>query len=137
MTGTTRTFSNELRTQLPSMMDRMIQSTAQAYRAKAEISYTFGAKPLINDKRCSEIAEAAARKVMGENSIVELEKTMGSEDFPEYMEFAPGVYAILGVGCDSKETIYPHHHGSFQLDEDALILGALLYAEYAIEFLGQ
>jgi len=135
MTGTTRTFSQELRAQLPSMMDRVIQSTAHAYRAKAELNYTFDLKPLINDKKCAAMAKTAAKKVLGESSTEEFVKTMGAEDFSEYLAVVPGMYAILGVRNESKGTIYPHHHGSFQIDEDPLIYGAELYAEYAIEFL--
>lgn len=135
MTGTTRTFSYELRAQLPLMMDRVIQSTAHAYRAKAELNYTFDLKPLINDKKCAVIAKTVAKKILGEDCTVELEKTMGAEDFSEYLAVVPGMYAILGVRNESKGTIFPHHHGSFQLDEDPLIHGAEIYAEYAIEFL--
>ncbi len=135
LTGTTRTFSNELRQQIPSMMERVIKSTVQAHKAEAVLKYYFGSPPVINDIHLSHIAQNAIVNILGEEGIANVEKTMGGEDFSEYTKEAPGAMMLVGTRNDAKFENYPLHHGSFQIDEDSLIIGACLYMKCALDFL--
>ncbi len=41
----------------------------------------------------------------------------------------------MGSGNPEKDTEWAHHHGRFNIDEDAMAMGAELYAQYAFEYL--
>lgn len=53
------------------------------------------------------------------------------------MKEAPGAFALVGAGNPEKETHFAHHHGRFNVDEDALKVGAELYTKYAFAYLSQ
>ena len=133
LSGTTRSFNQNIREKFPEMIKRIAQDTASAYRAEAELSYIFGAPVVINDANCSKIAEKSLVKI-GAKSIV-IEKITGGEDFAEYLNRVPGVFALLGVRNEAKGACYPQHHPMYTVDEDALEIGAALHAQYAVDFL--
>lgn len=133
--GTARTFDPEIRDQLPSWMERVAKNTAASYRADAELKYTLGAPPTINDEESSKIAARAVEKVLGEGATTEMMKTTGGEDFACFLERAPGVLAFVGIRNKEKGSDFPHHHENFNIDEDALETGTNLHIEYALEYL--
>ncbi|MER2001614.1 MAG: hypothetical protein ABS862_03250 [Carnobacterium inhibens] len=61
---------------------------------------------------------------------------MNSEDFSYYLKEAPGVYGIIGIYNEEKNTIHAPHDDHYELDEDILKLGAAWHVEFALEFLG-
>ena len=133
--GTSRCFGEEIRQQIFSAIDRVIKYTAQAYRAEAELEYDFTTSPLINDDKCSEIGAGAVKKILSEKALAHVGRTLGTDDFSEYLKKAPGIYALVGAGNKSKGAIYPHHHERFNIDEDSLEISSALYAQYALDFL--
>lgn len=135
MEGTTRTFNPALRKQLPSIMERVITNTADTYRAKASLDYKFITAPVINDPKCSAIGQISVEKLLGKDALVKFEKITGGEDISHFMELVPGALAFVGCRNEEKGACYAHHHGNFEIDEDALLIGTSLYAQYAIDFL--
>lgn len=133
--GTTRCFSNEVFDAFPERLDRIAKDTAKAFCAEAELSdYEILVPPTINDAHMSAIAEAAARKVMSEDAPIVSPATTGGEDFAYYMKEAPGAIALLGVGNEACGAVWPQHSGNYCVDESALIKGAMLYAQVAMDF---
>jgi len=55
-----------------------------------EIKYEIGGPPMINDKYVSDVIEKAGKELLGEGNVGEIEKTLGAEDFGEFMKHAPG-----------------------------------------------
>ena len=49
MTGTTRCFSNEVWSTFKDRMERIVKSTAETYRAEAELEYLRIVPPTVND----------------------------------------------------------------------------------------
>lgn len=135
--GTTRCFNPEIREKFPKIMERIIKNTAASYRADAILEYTFGTPPTINDEPSSERAAKAVEKLYGSQAVSLMEKVTGGEDFAVYMKKAPGIIAFVGVRNEDKGCSYPQHHERFNIDEDALEMGAALYAQYAIDFLNE
>ena len=135
--GTIRLFNPELRKQIPGILERIAKSTAEAYRADAELEYGYLTPAVINDKECSKIATDAAIKLFGEDCITLFEKVTGAEDLAEFMNIAPGALAFVGARNESKGACYPHHHGCFNIDEDVLEIGTALYVQYAVDFLNK
>lgn len=137
LTGTTRAFSPETRNKFPEAIDRIIKNTANAYRAKAELKYIFGCPPTINDVASAKLAADTVKKLWGPDAVMQFEKTTGGEDFAYYLEKAPGLIAFVGARNEEKGYKYAHHHEMFDVDEDALEMGAALYVQYALDFLNQ
>lgn len=135
MEGANRTFNPEIRKQLPEIMKRIIDNTAAAFRATAKLEYNWGCPPTINDDNIAEIAQGAVKKLYGEEGLISMPQLTGSEDFPFYTEKAPGAFAFLGVANPEKGISWPQHHACFDVDEDALQVGAAVYAQFALDYL--
>lgn len=135
--GTTRSFDPELRKELPSIIERVAKNTAAAYRADAEVVYTPGAPPVINDKADSELAAKTVVKILGEDGLTEMIKTTGGEDFACFLEKAPGVLAFVGMRNEAKGSHFAHHNERFNIDEDSLATGTNLYVQYALDYLNR
>lgn len=135
MEGTIRTFSKELREYLEEDLRDIIKNTAKALGAEAELEYSYYPSPVINDEKLTEIAEKASVKLYGEESLVSMDRLMGSEDFAYFMDVVPGVYGFLGCKNESIGAVYSNHSDKFTVDEDVLKRGAALYAQFAVDFL--
>lgn len=137
MEGTTRCFSNQVRDSLPAMIERVTKKTAEAYRAEGTLEYILLTPPLSNNPEMSKMALQSLIKNFGGESVEEVEKIMGGEDFAFFAQKVPGVFALVGVGNERKGANYPHHHRKFNIDEDALIIGTSLYGQFALDFLSK
>ena len=137
LSGTSRCFSPEIREQFPIAIERIAKSTAEAYRATAELDYTHGTPPTINDEESALIAQGSVTKLLGESGNISMPKTTGGEDFSFFLEKVPGAFAFVGVRNDEKNANFPHHHDKFNIDEDGLEIGSNLYAQYALDFLNK
>ena len=135
--GTTRTFDNGVRKQLEDALRRMVKSVGETYRADIQLEWIPIVGPVINHPAISELAAAAAKKVIGPDALAVYDKTNGAEDMSCYIEKAPGALAFLGVGCEACGAIWPQHNSKFQVDESALINGPKLCVQVAMEFNAQ
>ena len=90
--------------------------------------------PLINDKYVSDIIAQAGMDLLGKDNVHDLHKTLGAEDFPEFLKHAPGAMYTLGTRIEGRE-IYELHHPKFDIDERALPIGTAILAETTKRFL--
>ena len=67
-------------------------------------------------------------------NVGEIERTLGAEDFGEFMKHAPGAMFTLGTQKEGHEE-YLLHHPKFDIDERALPIGTAMLAEAAKRFL--
>ena len=132
--GTARCFDYGIQEEFPKVIERIVSATADTFRAKAKMDWVPLAPPTINNEHMSAVAEQAARKVMGPNAPVRSEKTNGAEDFAFFMEKVPGAMALLGIRNEALGATWPNHSGNFCVDESALLKGAMLYAQVAMDF---
>lgn len=138
LVGTVRAFNREFRKGMPERMEQLVKSVVQAYDCTADCDYYFGPSPLINDHEdLVEIAQGAAQKELGEDSLRHLPKMTGAEDFSVYMEHIPGIYGYLGSRNRDKGIECSHHHPAFDIDESILRHGAAIYAQFAADYLEQ
>ena len=133
MKGTIRFTSLEVQKQIREELTRVFD-IVKALGGDYELSFIFGGMPLINDKHVSEMIGQVGRDLLGEGSILEMEKTLGAEDFPEFLKNAPGAMYMLGTKIEGRE-VYELHHPKFDLDERALPVGTAVLAETALRFL--
>jgi len=133
--GTIRSFSDEVWKKVPEQIERVVKNTAAAYDAEAEIDLVRATPPLVNNQDISNILKISAEKLYGEEVVTKYEKTPGGEDFAYFTQVVPGALAFVGIRNDKKGINSPHHNETFDMDEEALEMGANLYAQFAIDFL--
>lgn len=138
LVGTVRAFNRAFRQSMPQRIQKVVEQVVEGYGCTAECDYYFGPSPLINDnEQLNRLAQGAAKKIMGEDSLVPCVKTLGAEDFSVYMEHVPGVYGYLGIRNREKGIECIAHHPSFDVDESVLYLGAGIYAQFAVDYLAE
>jgi metal-dependent amidase/aminoacylase/carboxypeptidase family protein len=72
--------------------------------------------------------------MLGVDNVHEIEKSLGAEDFGEFLKYAPGAMFTLGTQKKGHEA-YLLHHPKFDLDESALPIGTAMLVETARRFL--
>lgn len=135
LAGTTRCFDNDLRKNIQDMVEEVAKKTAEETGASAEVRWEHGSAVVINDKSSSRTAEKALEKVCGPDVSFHYDGTMSGDDFAEYLNRKPGVFAMIGVSDPSKHTDAPQHSPRFDIDEDMLVKGSELAAQYAVDWL--
>lgn len=139
MEGTTRCFSDEVRLFTNQRVETIAKQTAALYGAEAEVEFRDYAIPLINDSAIvDEVTEVAKRFLPDEAIVQDREKELGADDFAYYLAETPGMYAFVGTHNPANpNTGVAHHHGLFDLDEDALLLSCNVYVDYALWVLNE
>jgi amidohydrolase len=133
--GTVRTFDSEARDKVEHAISQYAHHVAQMYGGTATVTYDRKTEAVINESEASALVRNVAKEAFGEKVLQEVPPTMGAEDFGFYMTEVPGAFALVGARNSEKEANYAHHHGRFNIDEDALKIGAELYAQYAFSYL--
>ena len=87
---------------------------------------------VVNDPELVDLMRMATLEVAGPDSVQPIPRpSMGSEDFAFYMDYAPG--AMIRLGCTSPEIGgSPLHAPDFDVDEEALRIGAKVLARAAV-----
>ncbi|GIP14806.1 N-acyl-L-amino acid amidohydrolase [Paenibacillus montaniterrae] len=127
--GTVRSFSSAVREQAPKQIQALIDGIASAHGAKAELHYVYGYHPVVNDDQVTALVESTAGELLGEEAIQHSPPGMSGEDFSAYQQIVPGAFFNVGAGNLQSGIHYPHHHSKFNIDEQALEIGTLLFIE--------
>lgn len=135
--GTVRCFDSEIRDHIENQLRVYAEQVAAVYGASAEVDYVRGTQAVINGEESAHLVQDVAVSAFGEEVLYHEKPTMGGEDFSFYLDEVPGCFALVGSGNAEKDTQWAHHHGKFNLDEDAMVTGAELYAQYAWSFLNK
>ncbi|MFS7200611.1 M20 family metallopeptidase [Carnobacterium divergens] len=133
--GTVRCFSIETRERVKKAIKRYAEHTALTYGATAAVDYQYGTLPVVNDEKDALFAQKIIQDSFGEDALLQEPPTTGGEDFSYFTEHTPGCFALVGCGNPDKDTEWAHHHGKFNVDEDAMKMGAEMYAQYAYNYL--
>ena len=133
MKGTLRFTSLEVQKQIREEVQRAFEIT-KVLGGNYELKFEFGGLPLVNDKFVAEVIERVGKDLLGDENVHETHKTLGAEDFPEFLKNAPGAMYTLGTMIPGRE-VYELHHPKFDLDERALPIGTAVLVETALRFL--
>ena len=132
VTGTVRTLNDRVRQNIKEMMEEAIAGVCRSMGARYKFDYKFGNPELINDDKMVDIIIKAAKK---HARVVDLKlPVMGGEDFANYLKEVKGAFFRLGCCNEEKNTCYPQHHPRFDIDEDALIIGAKIFGQILKEY---
>ena len=129
-TGTVRCLDHGAWELAPKLIDQLVHQVVAPTGAIAEVEYTRGMPPVVNDASSVAVLNAATRAALGPDAVVDTPQSMGGEDFAWYLEHTRGAMARLGVGRPG-ETL-DLHQGSFDVDERAIGHGVRLLANTAV-----
>ena len=101
--------------------------------ANIEQVFDNGNPPTINDDSMAEVVRRCAQKVVGENHVVEPDRSMGGEDMSYFLQQSKGCFYALGVG---REEFVPFHNSRFYFNEEVLLLGVETHCRTALDLLG-
>jgi amidohydrolase len=133
LTGTLRFMDEKVHQQIREEMKRAFD-IAKALGGNYELRYEYGGPPMINDEMVSEVIAQTGKDMLGAEYVHGIGKTLGAEDFGEFMKYAPGAMFTLGSQKKGHED-YLLHHPKFDLDERALPIGTAMLVETAKRFL--
>jgi amidohydrolase len=133
--GTLRTFDEAWREVLHSKINSICQNIAESFGGSCEIDIPKGLSYVNNDDNITEIIQNTASKLLGKENIVEMPIRMGAEDFSAYGHQIPSSFFRLGTGNISKNITATVHNPKFDIDENALAIGAFAMAKMGIKLL--
>ncbi len=133
MKGTLRFTSMDVQKKIREEVTRAFEIT-KALGGNYELEFEFGGMPLINDKFVSKVIGEVGKDLLGADNVHEMHKSLGAEDFPEFLKNAPGAMYTIGTMIPGRE-VYELHHPKFDLDERALPIGTAILVETALRFL--
>lgn len=133
ITGTLRFTDEKVHQQIHEEMKRAFE-IAKTLGGDYQLRYEIGGPPMINDKMVSDLIEKTGKELLGDANVHEIERTLGAEDFGEFMKHAPGAMFTLGTQKKGHEN-YLLHHPRFELDERALPIGTAMLVETVKRFI--
>lgn len=138
ISGTARSLTNEVRAFLKRRIGEVANGICNTYGAKCEYNFVELFPPLINDGNITDLFSETAKRVIGEdNCIFGGMPTMAGEDFAYFANECPSILFKLGCRNIDKDMCYPLHNPMFDIDENALTVGAELFSNFAVDFLSR
>ncbi|GAA0316605.1 N-acetyl amino acid acetylase SndC [Bacillus carboniphilus] len=135
LTGTVRTFKEDIRTFIEQEIERVVKGTCLVSDASYEYTYTRGYPTTVNHKEETEFVAGLAKSVPGVEAVNETEPIMGGEDFSYYLQKVKGTFFFTGARNPEWEEAYPHHHPKFDLDERALLIAAKVLGAATLQYM--
>lgn len=133
LSGTLRYTDLDVHQQIRAEMTRAFE-LARALGGDFELRFEYGGPPMINDEMVSELIESTGSDLLGGENVHEIHRTLGAEDFGEFLKHAPGAMFTLGTQKKGHEN-YLLHHPKFDIDERAMPIGTAMLVETAKRFL--
>ena len=99
--GTVRTFSLEVLDLIETRMRAVAEHTCAAFDARCDFEFHRNYPPTVNHAAETEFVRRTLSGVLGADSVVPFEPTMGAEDFSYFLQHKPGCYFALGNGDGS------------------------------------
>ena len=131
LSGTVRAVDVATRNALHEEIRRIAEAVGSANGLRVTVEFLAGTPPLVNSMTSAEWVREAVRKLVGEDSLVQLAgPNLGGEDFAFYLERLPGCFFRVGGRGDGQEKT-PAHSSRFLPSDDAVLVGAVVLAESA------
>jgi amidohydrolase len=134
--GTFRTLNEEWRSAAHKRMKTMAESIANGMGAAIDFNILKGYPFLKNHEELTQVSREFAVDYLGEENVIDLDIWMAAEDFAFYSQVVDACFYRLGVRNEEKGLTASVHTPTFNVDEDALEIGAGLMAWLAYKNLG-
>jgi amidohydrolase len=131
--GTIRSTGGKARQRLLDELERALD-VGRALGAKCDLHIFEGYPVTMNDASVTDAIRVSAKELLGETRVIEMAFDPWAEDFGYLTEKVPG--AMFWLGVTSERVPHPVWHSSkFDLDEEALPVGAMVLAATALRLL--
>jgi amidohydrolase len=130
--GTFRTLNEEWRAKAHKQMVQIAKGIVEGMGGELEFEVRKGYPFLQNAEELTERAKNAAIDFLGSDNVVDLDIWMAAEDFSYYTQEIDGCFYRLGTRNEAKGIVSGVHTPTFDIDEDALEIGAGLIAYLAV-----
>ncbi len=134
--GTFRAMNETWRHDGLAKIKKMAESIAEGMGGKCEVDISMGYPYLENHPELTRRIKAAATEYVGAENVVDIDITLGAEDFAYYSQVIPASFYRLGTRNEQKGITSYVHTPTFNIDEDALAIGPGLMAWMAVKELG-
>lgn len=141
LSGSIRTFGSETRAFVRERLRQIAEGISATFRATAEVEFEKSCPSFAIDAALQKQISALSCELLGQEKLVPMERVFGvsrlpgSEDFAAVSERVPSMMVMLTAGSPAEGFAYPPHHPKTAFNEEALAIGAALYANAAIEWL--
>ena len=129
--GTFRAMNEEWRLIAHKKIAKIAKGIASSMGAECEIEIKIGYPFLQNNPELTEKAINLAKEYLGDENVIDLDLWMGAEDFAYYSHQTDACFYRLGTQ-KPNHPITPVHTSTFDIDENALPIGAGLMAFLAL-----
>lgn len=129
--GTVRAYDAAVRQRMGDRLTAIADGVCAAYRATCEVTYSESMVPLVNDASVAALVAGACTEALGADAVVTSgQPTMGGEDFADYLRYAPGIMARLGLG-----DVPPVHSPFYDFVDAAIHPGISMFCLAALRIL--
>lgn len=135
LSGMHRTFGFKKCEEMDKLLTDIVTGVAAANGATAEIDIKHGYSGVINHKKSADLVAKTITELFGEDSVVEDEVCLGTEDFGYFIENVEGAFYRVGIRNPEIGATEPLHSGKFILDEDAIIKAMAINAKILVDYL--
>ena len=130
--GTFRTLDEPWRAKAHEKMLQIAHGIVEGMGGQLDFEIRKGYPFLKNNPEMTARAKLAAQDYLGEENVLDLDIWMAAEDFAFYSQIVDGCFYRLGTRNEAKGIISGVHTPTFDIDEDALEIGAGLMAWLAV-----
>jgi amidohydrolase len=130
--GTFRTLDEPWRAKAHQKMLQIAHGIVEGMGGELNFEIRKGYPFLQNAPELTARAKQAAVDYLGEENVLDLDIWMAAEDFAFYSQVVDGCFYRLGTRNEAKGIVSGVHTPTFDIDEDALEIGAGLMAWLAV-----
>lgn len=130
--GTFRTLNEEWRAKAHQKMLQIAHGIVEGMGGELDFEIRKGYPFLKNDPELTDRSQKAAIDYLGAENVLDLDIWMAAEDFAYYSQEINGCFYRLGTRNESRGITSGVHTPTFDIEEDALEIGAGLMAWLAV-----
>jgi amidohydrolase len=131
LAGTVRMLDAVAWSDMEQRIRRHVGEIVAPYGVAADVTYTRGVPPVVNDAASVALLGRAVDEVLGTAGRAVTSQSLGGEDFSWYLTRASGAMGRLGTRSPGGPT-YDIHQGNLRVDERATAIGAKVLATVAV-----
>jgi len=135
MSGTLRTFDENLRDYYLELLVEKCQQLAKVYDADCVVEFVKGYPAVINNSQCVTVVQECVEELFGKDNFLICEPKMISEDFAYFALEIPACFYFIGAKNPVLEEYFPLHSPKFNPSEEVLTKGSSLIVEIAMKIL--
>lgn len=137
MVGTARTLDDKVKAKAIERIKAILNGTSKSMGVECKFKYLDGCPSLVNNPEMIKLIEQAGAAVLGRENVLEIEPTMGGEDFTYFARSVPGAMFCLGVRDVKAGFTSLVHRSTFDVNPKALTIGPAVLTQATLMYLNE